>query len=32
MALTENNTPSWMWETIAMDRMLRRIEKKERNV
>ena len=29
MALTENNTPSWMWETIATDRMLRRIEKKK---
>lgn len=29
MALTENNTPSWMWETIAMNRMLRRIEEKK---
>jgi len=29
MALTENNTPSWMWETIDTNRMLRRIEEKK---
>ena len=29
MVLTENNTPSWMWETISMNRMLARIEEKK---
>lgn len=29
MTLTENNTPSWMWETIFMNRMLARIEEKK---
>ena len=29
MALTENNTPSWMRETISMNRMLTRIEEKK---
>lgn len=29
MTLTENNTPSWMWETISMNRMLARIEEKK---
>ena len=30
MTLTENNTPSWMWETIFMNRMLARIEEKKK--
>ena len=29
MTLTENNTPSWMWETISMNRMLACIEEKK---
>lgn len=29
MTLTENNTPSWMWETISMNRMLARLEEKK---
>lgn len=29
MVLTENNTPSWMWETLDTNNMLRRIEKEK---
>lgn len=29
MVLTENNIPSWMWETISMNRMLAHIEEKK---